>query len=356
MKILKSLIFIIFLLTCIIYYYSCDETITNQIIAQLVTHGWVVGDSTDGYGFILNTTDAGSTWNRQGDSSMLANISLNDLAVVDKQTVWIVGTQGSIIHTNDGGSSWQKQTSPPTDVSINLESIYATDKNNAWISAGSSLVLHTVNGGNTWNRVTVTGAPSDINLQGICAADENNIWTVGQDSSGNEGYIYHSSNAGTNWNRVTPTIMPSDSATWIGVKALNVNEIWIHGSVGKLIRTTDAGQTWIHIPTPLEQGIGGDLNDLYLYNENIIYAACDWNHILFTTNAGTNWQLQNAPTPPSNQFLFGVHATTASTAWVVGISAGFPQQGNLIYTTNSGTNWQLKMVTNNNLSKIAFVK
>ena len=255
MKSIKGLLILFLLLTGLIYYNSCDETVTNQIIAQLVTHGWIVGDSLDGYGYILRTTDAGETWTRQGDSSMLANISLSDLAVIDKQTVWIVGTQGTVLLTTDGGSNWQKQTTPPNDLTENLSSISAIDRNIAWISGGS-LVLHTVNGGSTWNRVTISGAPTGVNLQGICAADENNIWTAGQGPLGSEGYIYYSSDAGISWNRIIPSVMPPDSAGWIGVKAISVNDIWVHGGVGKLIHTTDKGQTWIQLPKPTELNSG----------------------------------------------------------------------------------------------------
>lgn len=355
MKYLKSLIITILFLTGIIYYNSCDETVTNQIIAQLVTHGWIVGDSLDGYGYILRTTDAGDTWIRQGDSSMLANITLTNLAVIDKQTVWIVGTKGTIILTTNSGDSWQKQITPPIDVTTGFESVYALDHNNAWASGGTSLVLHTVNGGSTWNRVTVTGAPPDVNLQGICAADQNNIWAVGQDQMGNEGYIYYSSNSGMSWSRIIPSVMPPDSAAWIGVKAISVNDVWIHGGVGKLIHTTDGGQTWIHVLTPLEWStIGSDLNDMSFYNANTGYFACDQNHIIHTTNAGANWSVYTAPS--TNEFLFGVHTISSSTAWFVGQSASYYQEGKVVYTTNSGATWNLKMQINNNLSKIAFVK
>ena len=354
MKSLKGLLILFLLLTGLFYYNSCDETVTNQIIANLITHGWIVGDSLNGYGYILRTSDAGDTWTRQGDSSMLANISLTNLAVIDKQTVWIVGKKGTIILTTNSGESWQKQVTPPTDLTDDLSSISAIDRNIAWISGGS-LVLHTVNAGSTWNRVIISGAPTGINLQGICAADVNNIWAVGQGNSGSEGYIYYSSDAGINWNRIIPSVMPPDSATWIGVKALSVNNVWIHGGVGKLIHTTDSGQTWTHVPTPLEGStIGSDLNDMSFYNANTGYFACDQNHIIHTTNAGANWSLFIVPS--SNEFLVGVHTISPSTAWFVGQSASYYQEGKVVYTTNSGADWNLKMLINNDLSKIAFVK
>ena len=353
MKSIKGLLVLFLFLTGLFYYNSCDETVTNQIIAQLVTHGWVVGDQLNGYGYILNTIDAGDNWTRQGDSSILAGIDLNDLAVIDKQTVFVVGTQGSIILTTDGGSIWQKQTTPTDVLSSNLVSVYALDRNNAWISGEQNVVLHTVNGGNTWDRITITGAPVNMLLQGICAADMNNIWGAGQDGSG-LGYIYNSTDAGTTWNRINPSVVPPDSAAWIGVKAVSVNNVWVHGGKGKLIHTTDAGQTWTHVANPNQWF--NDLNDMSMYDANIGYFACDFDHIMSTTNAGINWSSQITTSPPLNQFLVGVHTISSTTAWIVGRDASHYNVGKIIYTTNSGTDWILKDSTSTRLWKIAFVK
>ena len=354
MKSIKGLLILFLLLTGLIYYNSCDETVTNQIIAQLVTHGWIVGDSTGGYGYILRTTDAGDTWIRQGDSSLLANISLSDLAVVDKQTVWAVGTQGTVVYTTDSGNSWQKQNTPPNDLTEDLSSISAVDENNAWISGANGLVLRTVNGGITWDRVTIPGSPAGLVLQGINAADVNNVWGAGRDGLG-LGYIYNTTDAGVTWSRINPSVMPPDSANWIGVQAITVNDIWVHGGLGKLIHTTDGGQSWTHVSTPLEwQQVGSDINDINFYDANTGYFACDQNHILHTTNAGTNWSLYTAPS--TNEFLVGVHTISPTTAWMVGQSASYYQEGKEVYTTNSGATWNLKMLLNNDLSKIAFVK
>lgn len=358
MKSFKLLLVLFLLLTGLVYYNSCDETVTNQIITELVTHGWAVGIPNNGYGYILSTTDAGNTWTRQGDSSMLANIELLDLAVLDKQTVWVVGSQGTVILTTDGGINWQKQTTPPGEIISNLESISVLDRSNAWISGAESVILHTMNGGSTWDRVTITGAPSNVQLQGICAADVNNIWAVGQNTLGSEGYIYNSTDAGTSWNRIIPSVMPPDSAAWIGVEAISVNDVWIHGGDGKLIHTTDNGQTWTHVPTPFEAPgtVGGpDLNDMSFINANTGYFACDNDNILYTNNSGVSWDTSTAP-PPYPQFLVGVHTISQTTSWIVGHSTGYPPGGKIIFTTNGGTTWNLKMQTSTSLWKIAFVK
>ena len=39
--------------------------------------GWTVGQSWDGYGTILRTTDSGKTWVRQGSASLIADAHLN---------------------------------------------------------------------------------------------------------------------------------------------------------------------------------------------------------------------------------------------------------------------------------------
>jgi photosystem II stability/assembly factor-like uncharacterized protein len=73
-----------------------------------------VGDSADGYGTILHTTDSGNTWVRQGKAGEVPDVGLRSVSAVDEANAWVVG-ENVILRTRDGGEHWVQQ-SAPTDI------------------------------------------------------------------------------------------------------------------------------------------------------------------------------------------------------------------------------------------------
>ena len=84
-------------------------------------HGWMVGQN----GTVLVTT-SGTSWNAQvsGTASNLTGLSM-----IDANTFFACGDDGTVISTTNGGANWTTHTTPITAV---LNSIDAVDINNAW--------------------------------------------------------------------------------------------------------------------------------------------------------------------------------------------------------------------------------
>ena len=74
-------------------------------------NGWIIGTPpVDGYGVILHTTNGGGLWVRQGSTSDVPGVELNNVKAVDARTAWVVGDAdsgfGVILHSA-GKSVWR---------------------------------------------------------------------------------------------------------------------------------------------------------------------------------------------------------------------------------------------------------
>lgn len=112
--------------------------------------GWAAG------GTIMKTTDGGSTWETQ-----LETTTVRRMFFFDAVEGFAVG-RASILHTDDGGTSWN-DVSPRDDRIADLRSIYFVDRLHGWVVGRGgeemiggrtfrySVVLATVDGGVSWN-------------------------------------------------------------------------------------------------------------------------------------------------------------------------------------------------------------
>ncbi len=62
--------------------------------------GMIVGDSINGHGILLKTTNGGITWAKQSDNS---TPSLNGICMVGAKNAFAIGYNGKILHTSTGG-------------------------------------------------------------------------------------------------------------------------------------------------------------------------------------------------------------------------------------------------------------
>nr|QNO52933.1 Ycf48-like protein [Methanosarcinales archaeon ANME-1 ERB6] len=290
--------------------------------------GWVVGGINDSYGTILHTTDGGNTWERQGSAAEIPNVGLGGVSAVDSNTAWVVGGNescGVILYTTDGGNTWTRQGvgEIPDE---NLFKVSAVDRNNAWAVGFNGTILHTTDGGNTWIQQGGDTIP-DVILQGVFAVDTETAWVTGDTFKG-YATIFHTTDGGSNWTRQGSAAELPDGH-FLGVSAADSNNAWVVGGRwGLIFHTTDGGNTWID-QTP--SGVFGDANEVFAVDANTAWVATD-NTVFYTENGGENWTKQTV----SADFLLGVSAIDANTAWTVGVVGS----GGIIFnTTNGGQNW-----------------
>jgi len=319
--------------------------------------GWAVGDSADGYGTILHTTDGGASWVRQGSAADVPNIGLQEVSAVDNQNAWVVGAQ-VILRTRDGGQTWETQTLPadlPTG--FELMSVKAIDRNTAWVVGTLDVLLGTTDG-QTWNimpRSADLHLALPVHYSGVDAADATHVWAVGSFGPGDRGNPVIAFYDGTQWRRQgAGAILSGHSAALIGVSALNQDTVWAVGGADMttpfpLVKTTDGGATWQQVGPPAIPGM--DTNRVVVVTADVGWVSGDDGNVVYTTDAGATWYHVNVP----SAFLFGVTATDDKTAWVVGPGLGVTPPG-IIAHTSDAQHWEVQSDPSwPNMNGISFV-
>jgi photosystem II stability/assembly factor-like uncharacterized protein len=143
---------------------------------------------------VFNTTDSGTTWNRQ-DSIKSSPFSLRDIFFISPDSGWAVGgISGTMViaRTTNGGSSWsvtEKGGSSLREVKfLNNRIGWFVGQNN-----GEPFIGHTTNGGETWE--TQQHTPSDFfGFESFSMVNERVGWAVGGTNR-----IYKTTNGGVTW-------------------------------------------------------------------------------------------------------------------------------------------------------------
>jgi photosystem II stability/assembly factor-like uncharacterized protein len=121
------------------------------------------------------------------------------------------------------------------------------------------------------------------------------------------------------------------------VFVLNDDTVLISSVQGKIIRTSNGGNNWQIIRTP----VASTLNSIFFINSVTGWAVGDTGRILKTTNSGVMWEQMNSPV---NTMLQSVFFIDDQTGWISSLIPGCSNVG-VLRTTNGGFNWQYIQVT-----------
>jgi len=200
--------------------------------------GWAVGrysDSSSGAG-ILQTTDSGEHWNITWIDLTSDNLYLNSVCF-DNSTGWAVGENGMIVKYSEQ-TGWNKITSL---TNLPLKKVFSLS-DNVWIAGGYSndqgfetVFLKSTNNGQIWTQYQT----NPYLIHDICFINNSVGWAVGRDTA-NQGVILKSTNGGDSWDVIIDNLLGPLNSIFI-----KDNYGWAAGDYGLVLRTTDAGTTWI---------------------------------------------------------------------------------------------------------------
>lgn len=129
------------------------------------------------------------------------------------------------------------------------------------------------------------------------------------------------------WQNPFPSGNGHSDVAWI-----NDQTIYVSGTKGQFLRSTDFGATWEVADIPTDAGV----REVHFISESEGWAATDNGEIWHTTNSGTTWNLQfEASSSPT---LRDIHFFDANTGYAVG-DAGFVENV-LFRTSDGGENWE----------------
>ncbi|CAN5453308.1 hypothetical protein BH10BAC5_BH10BAC5_09670 [soil metagenome] len=198
-----------------------------------------VGTIVGAEGVLLHTTNGGNSWVQ---ISLGITSNINDIAFVKSggeytNLGFIVGINGLMYKTTDGGSSWASQNSGTSTV---LDNIFVVNANTIYATGLGGTVIKTTNGGLNWFSAN---PPSGNNYYGVSFFDENTgVICAGNPIQGNwvDGKIYKTTNGGLSW-----TLKLSYPSASLHIPFYHsINSITVVGAQGKIFKSVDGGNFW----------------------------------------------------------------------------------------------------------------
>ncbi len=265
--------------------------------------------------------------------------SFRGLSVVDENTVWASGTDGTVIRTIDGGKTWSVLPVPQAE-KLDFRGIHAFDANTAVIMSsgpaeqGQARVYRTADAGKHWDLV-LEEKTSGAFFDAVAFWNTKHGILVGDPVEGHF-MLFTTDDGGATWHRVPsknlPPALEKEGAFAASNSCLTVegeNNVWFAtggASVARVFRSTDRGQSWQAVETPLHPANAstGIFSLAFRDAQHGIAVGGDYAHptaspapnILTTEDGGRTWQ-PSPPSDPPGLFFSGV-AFQSETVWAVG--------------------------------------
>ena len=260
------------------------------------------------FGTILRSIDSGQNWNIQ---NRITENELHKIFFLDSKNGWIAGAVGRVLKTTDGGETWDLKN-PPT--SLNLYDIEFTSISKGFVVGENGYIAKTTNGGDSWQAL----APTQKTLFSLQFIDSLNAWAIGDG-------ISRTTNGGVSWFDADPNL----AMYYESVFFVNKDTGWISTVEGKILGTTNAGDNW-EIIKP-DSTIWGYSKIQFI--NNMKGWICSAQNIVSTNDGGNTW---NSVFLPDAISLFSLSFTDEINGFVVGI------QGEIYKTIDGGVNWEKK--------------
>jgi PKD repeat protein len=205
---------------------------------------------------------APTVWIRQNSSFPAASRGIDEIDILDANTVWAKGYDGTnptgyireFTKTNDGGTTWNPGTINFTgSTNFGVSNIFEFDYLNAYacmfpLTGTGGTIVKTTDGGATW-AVQPSAAFTNSWADMVHFFDVNNGVAVGDPTAttASDFVIYTTSNGGTTWTQVSTGSLPNslaNEASIVNLYASVGNTIWFATTKGRMFKSTDKGLTW----------------------------------------------------------------------------------------------------------------
>jgi hypothetical protein len=302
-------------------------------------------------------------WVEQGTGFANASRGIDEIHIVDANTVWCLAYDGvtptnniqEFTRTTDGGASWTAGNINLGDSTLKIGNLVAINATTAWVSAfdntnGQGGGWKTTDGGVTWTQQTIgfTGATSWCD--GVHFFDANVGIAFGDPATASATTLemYRTTDGGNTWTAVTTPAITSGDFGYAGSFATSGNAMWIGTAKGKIYRTLDKGATWTKLNSPIADFGGGDTatsggslyfsdaNNGILIGRTLSGTTITGRKLYKTTNGGTTWSAAVTYTQPYNGNLAYVPGTTI----LVGTGVSGTTYSSAMSTDNA-TTWTL---------------
>lgn len=273
----------------------------------------------------------------------------DDIWFSSASTGWAVNSNGQILQTTDAGASWQEQARYPKSY---LRCMTFAGHLNGWVGTvtATNRLIATTDGGKTWNPVAGL-PPQPTAICGIHAVNEQVVYAAGTNWPNRPAAVLKTSDGGKTW---TVIDMSKVASLLVDIYFVSPDKGWVVGGFGGktrdtvrpvVLHTADGGETWhnqlVGIQGTLPFGEWGwkiqFLNSTvgFVSLENFTAGA-----ILRTDDGGITWRRLPINDPQGNANLEGIGFLDERNGWVGGwgdkdFSGGYTSQ-----TNDGGATWK----------------
>ena len=274
-------------------------------------------DSQTGYfgfgaGFVIGTTDGGTTWSQLSSGSGTTVLAMDRFANGD---LIATGEAGQVLTRAGGAAPWRiRATLGPAS----LEAVQVVGPQAVVAVDGAGVVYRSVDAGATW--AAAAAAPPELTAADLYFTSLLDGWVVGQGFA--EAALFHTVDGGTNWTPVTDF-----QGTYVAVDFAGASG-WAAAVYGTLYRTSDGGSSWTEIQLP---GASPTILDMDFWNASIGYAVGGSGYAARSADGGFTWQM--LPTPNATDQITDIELVGPDELWVS--TAG----GIAMYSATGGQDW-----------------
>lgn len=298
---------------------------------------------------------AQTPWLDQGTSFTSLSRGVNDINIVDADTIWVSAYDGTntanyiteFSTSTDGGNNWNAGTIATGIIGAGIGNISAINSLTAWAAifhptqAVAGGIWKTIDKGVSWTQQS-TAAFSAASFPDIVFFwDANNGIAIG-DPIGGYFEVYTTTNGGTNWLRTPNTAnqLTNISAEYAYINGFSVvgNTLWMGTNKGRIFKTTDKGLTFTNATagngiTNVEKVSFSDLNLGYVAQHNTGNLTFK---MVMTNDGGTTWTLM-----PSSKLILGADVCAIpGTNSLIAVGSDTVRSGSAISIDNGAT-WAL---------------
>ncbi|MFN4854531.1 MAG: PKD domain-containing protein [Bacteroidota bacterium] len=172
------------------------------------------------------TSDGGNSWS-ESQTGLSAQTSLMGASL--NQGAWFVtGANGTMLRSNNQGTTWETQLLG-TNETI-LASDFTTPTNGLAVGTNGTMLKYN---GSNWTNVNADNSLGSSHMRAVAFADTNTAVAVGDNGTINRLF-------NGNWQ----TIVNTDTNTYTSVSFSDSVTGFITTSDGRMLRTSNAGETW----------------------------------------------------------------------------------------------------------------